>query len=123
MYLMAPNQHVVALEPETGRELWNFDAQGDKTTGPRIVFGTDKAQIVALDAAAGKLAKSFGDNGMADFSPAIYEHHPHARYAITSPPVFSAIWRSKRRERARRDPVFGASGGLILKPDCIRKAS
>ncbi len=61
MYLMTPTQHVAALEPETGRELWNFDAHqgkgsvgrgisywpGNSTTGPRIVFGTDKAQLVA----------------------------------------------------------------------------
>ncbi len=50
MYVMTPSQHIVALEPETGRQLWSFDAQqgkgsvgrgvsywpGNSTAGPRI---------------------------------------------------------------------------------------
>jgi quinoprotein glucose dehydrogenase len=101
MYLMTPSQHIVALEPETGRELWNFDAKqgkgsvgrglaywpGNKATGPRIVFGTDKAQLVALDVKTGQPAKDFGDNGIVDFAAGVFDRYPHARYAITSPPV------------------------------------
>src|SRR4051794_24841402 len=101
MYLMTPSQHIIALEPETGRELWNYDARvgkgsvgrgvsfwpGDKNTPPRIVFGTDKAQIVALDAKTGQPVRDFGDNGVVDLEPAVAERYPQARYAITSPPV------------------------------------
>src|SRR3954470_11756180 len=101
MYLMTPSQHIVALEPETGREIWNFDAKqgkgsvgrgvsywpGSKAIGPRIVFGTDKAQLIALDAKSGQPAKEFGDNGVVDFAAGVFDRYPHARYAITSPPV------------------------------------
>lgn len=101
MYVMTPSQHIVALEPETGRQLWSFDAHvdkgsvgrgvafwpGDETTGPRIVFGTDKAQLLALDAKTGELVKEFGNNGVVVFDPAIVARYPHARYAITSPPA------------------------------------
>jgi len=101
LYVMTPTQHIVALEPETGRELWNFDARqgkgsvgrgisywpGNSTTGARIVFGTDKAQLIALDAKTGQPAKGFGDNGVVDFAAGVFDRYPHARYAITSPPV------------------------------------
>jgi glucose dehydrogenase len=101
MYLMTPSQHIIALEPETGREIWNYDAHvgegsvgrgvsywpGDRRTPPRIMFGTDKAQLVALDAKTGKPAKDFGDNGIVDFAADVSSTYPHARYAITSPPV------------------------------------
>lgn len=101
MYVMTPSQHIVALEPETGRELWSFDAHavkgsvgrgvafwpGDGTRKPRIIFGTDKAQLVALDAKTGQPAKEFGNSGVVDFDPATMSRYPHARYAITSPPA------------------------------------
>jgi glucose dehydrogenase len=101
MYLMTPSQHIIALEPETGREIWNYDAHvgkgsvgrgvsywpGDRRTPSRIVFGTDKAQLVALDAKTGRPANEFGDNGTVDFDAGVLEKYPHARYAITSPPV------------------------------------
>jgi glucose dehydrogenase len=101
MYLMTPSQHIIALEPETGRQLWSYDAQvgkgsvgrgvsfwpGDKDAGPRIVFGTDKAQLIALDAKTGQPAKGFGDNGIVDVGAGRKDLYPHARYAITSPPA------------------------------------
>jgi glucose dehydrogenase len=102
---MTPNQHVVALEPETGRELWNFDAHagkgsvgrgvafwaGDETRGPRIVFGTDKAQLVELDASTGQAVEEFGNSGVVDLGADVFARYPRARYAITSPP---AIYRN-----------------------------
>ncbi len=105
MYLMTPSQHIVALEPETGRQLWSYDAHvgkgsvgrgvsywpGDKTTGPRILFGTDKAQLIGLDAKTGQPAKEFGDNGIVNVGAGRTDLYPHARYAITSPP---AIYRN-----------------------------
>lgn len=101
MYLMTPSQRIVALEPETGREIWNFDTHvgkgsvgrgvafwpGDKGAGPRIVFGTDKAQLVALDARTGQLVKQFGNGGIVDLGATVMDHYPHARYAVTSPPI------------------------------------
>ena len=60
---------------------------GDSNTAPRIVFGTDKAQLLALDAKTGQPVKDFGDNGVVDLGAGIVDRFPHARYAITSPPV------------------------------------
>ena len=101
MYLMTPHQHVIALEPETGREIWNYDAHvgkgsvgrgvsfwpGDKDNTPRVLFGTDKAQLVALDAKTGQPIQDFGDNGVVDLGAGFTDRFPQARYAITSPPA------------------------------------
>ena len=74
MYLAAGNR-VVALEPETGKEIWHFQVQsglvpqrgvaywpGDDENPPRIIF-TNEHKLVAIDAATGKLDPKFGDGG------------------------------------------------------------
>ncbi len=65
---------VVALEPETGREIWRHPVTGgaarravsywpgDARHGPRIYFSTGKT-IWALDAKTGDVDPSFGDKG------------------------------------------------------------
>src|SRR4051794_18534686 len=77
MYAMTPSQRVVALQPETGRELWRYDPHvarsgagrgvsywpGDGQAGARIIFGTLDGRLIALDAATGKPVPGFGDNG------------------------------------------------------------
>ena len=101
MYLMTPSQHIVALEPETGRIFWSYDARGgkgsvgrgvaywpgDEETGPRILFGTDKAQLIALDAKTGEPIKTFGQNGIVDLGVGRKDRYPQARYGVTSPPA------------------------------------
>src|SRR6478672_10170398 len=60
MYLSTQNQKVVALEPETGNEIWKYDPKsnsresrgvtywpGDKLTRPRILFGTGDGRLIA----------------------------------------------------------------------------
>ena len=60
-------QKVIALEPETGSEIWRYDAQGaaaarhrgvsywpgDAQTSARILFGTGDGRLIALDAKTG----------------------------------------------------------------------
>jgi len=101
LYLMTPAQHVLALQPESGHELWHYDPHssrgavgrgvsywpGDPTHPARIVFGTNDARLIALDAMTGKPAPDFGDNGIVNLRPAILERFPKAPYAITSPPA------------------------------------
>ena len=75
MYLPAGDR-VVALEPETGREIWVHELDegiasfrgvsywaGDTNHGPRIFF-TSLRKLIALDAATGRLVPGFGDNGV-----------------------------------------------------------
>ena len=74
MYLAAGNR-VVALQPETGKEIWRYEVKtglvpqrgvaywpGDANNPPRIIF-TSLHKLVALDATTGKLDPKFGDDG------------------------------------------------------------
>jgi glucose dehydrogenase len=69
---------VAALEPETGKEIWSYDAaglrasprgvaywQGDRNNPPRILF-TSANKLVALNARTGKLDPGFGREGEVD---------------------------------------------------------
>jgi glucose dehydrogenase len=77
MYVPAPNR-VVALDPETGKEIWQRQISGsapsrrgvaywpgDGTNPPRIIF-TAGTRLIALDAASGALATGFGRQGEVD---------------------------------------------------------
>ncbi|HJQ31113.1 MAG TPA: pyrroloquinoline quinone-dependent dehydrogenase [Pyrinomonadaceae bacterium] len=88
MYLTTPSSRVIALDAETGRELWKFDPQAESKTrgfnshrgvayweGPaaggkgrdrRILFGTVDGRLIALDAETGKPRADFGNGGAVD---------------------------------------------------------
>lgn len=69
---------VTALKPETGEVLWKYDSPlnihgrglaywpGDDKTPPRLVVGTDRGMLMALDVTTGQPARGFGRNGMID---------------------------------------------------------
>ncbi|HXU20264.1 MAG TPA: pyrroloquinoline quinone-dependent dehydrogenase [Verrucomicrobiae bacterium] len=74
MYLAAGNR-ILALEPETGKEIWSFEVDkglvpqrgvaywpGDSNNPPRIIF-TSLHRLMALNATTGKLDPKFGNNG------------------------------------------------------------
>jgi quinoprotein glucose dehydrogenase len=74
MYLPAGNR-VVALDPESGKEIWRYDLKGaiasqrgvaywpgDKNNPPRILF-TAGHKMVGLNAKTGKLDPGFGTEG------------------------------------------------------------
>src|SRR5436190_11298789 len=74
MYLPSANR-VVALEPETGKEIWSHELKegqasfrgvsywpGDKNNPPRIFF-TSARKLVAVNAVTGEPSTSFGNNG------------------------------------------------------------
>jgi len=77
MYLSAANR-VVALEPETGKEIWRYVAQdtppsrrgvaywpGDKSLAPRIMVTLGR-KLVALNARTGMVESGFGKDGEVD---------------------------------------------------------
>jgi quinoprotein glucose dehydrogenase len=97
MYVPA-GQHVFALEPETGREIWKYDAKaavtrrgvaywpGDKTTAPRIYSSAGNGKMIALDAKTGTLATGFGDAGIVDIKQSV-KGDVDGRFSLMSPPV------------------------------------
>jgi len=100
LYFATQKNRVVALEPETGKELWSYDPKstrvsehrgvsywpGDSKTGPRIILATE-GRLIALDAKSGQPALEFGDNGEVNLRAGVADRYPNAHYAITSPPA------------------------------------
>src|SRR5262245_34326381 len=88
MYLSTPSSRVIALDAETGKEIWKFDPQSEKKLrefnshrgvtyweGPssrgkgierRILLGTVDGRLISLDADSGKPAAEFGNAGYVD---------------------------------------------------------
>lgn len=102
MYFPTPYGHVVALNADTGAEIWKFLVPGngrgsfrgvaywpgDGTTGARIVFGTNQGKLIALDAATGALAAGFGDGGIVEMKTAeVMNGLGRPNLVMTSPPL------------------------------------
>lgn len=99
MYISTAKQRVVALEPETGRIIWEFDAKVDRPRHhrgvsywpgvgrARILLATSDGRLISLDAETGKPAAEFGSNGEVNLKAGVTQKFPSAWYAITSPPA------------------------------------
>jgi glucose dehydrogenase len=100
LYLSTHTQKVIALDPETGREIWRYDGKapgrenrgvsywpGDSQEPARILFGTGDGRLIALAAKTGVPVPGFGDNGMVNLRAGITDKFPSAAYGITSPPT------------------------------------
>jgi glucose dehydrogenase len=102
MYISTPNQRIVALDAETGKEIWKFDPEnkkastqrgvaywpGDAQNPPRIFFGTGDGRLISLDAKTGKPVNLFDDNGDMDLRAGVADKYPNANYYISSSPAF-----------------------------------
>ena len=73
LYIGTPYNHVVALEPETGKKIWDYEGDsapstrgmnywpGDKQLAPQIVVTTMNGTLFTLNAKTGKLNPGFGN--------------------------------------------------------------
>jgi quinoprotein glucose dehydrogenase len=124
MYVSTPYGRVVALDAESGRQLWAYQVPGsdqpatrgvsywpgDGKSGAQIVFGTRGGLLIALGAASGAPIKSFGKNGVVDLhSDAVMQGFPNAALGVTSAP---AIYKNLiiTGSRTQEMPQQGASG-------------
>lgn len=100
MYLSTAYNRVLALEPETGRKIWEYESPhtpalrgiaywpGDKSLPPQIVFGTSDGFLVSLNARTGKLVTGFGDEGMINLRTGVNgDKFPRRFYGMSSPPT------------------------------------
>ncbi len=131
MVVSTPYRHIVALQPETGQELWDYEVPGpglpslrgveywpgDRSHGARIVFGTRDGRLIALEAATGKPAAGFGTDGVIDMkTPDVMPStagnaSPMVQYGMTSPPL---VWRNLVITGAavQEFPALGTAGDV-----------
>ncbi|PYU85722.1 MAG: quinoprotein glucose dehydrogenase, partial [Acidobacteria bacterium] len=106
LYFSTPSNRVIALNAETGQEIWQFDPQAGRA-GPReffqhrgvaywqskkgdyrrILYGTFDGRLIALDAKTGKPCLDFGKDGAVNLRTGIADAYPGAEYSVTSPPA------------------------------------
>jgi quinoprotein glucose dehydrogenase len=112
LYVCSPFNRVIALDPLSAKELWNFDpkidlqaryanrlvcrgvsfwrdeaAQEDALCAATIFTATNDARLIALDAKSGALCLGFGVDGAVDLSKGPGEAKWAGEYQHTSPPT------------------------------------
>ncbi len=109
LYICSPNNRVIALDPETGREKWKFvptvnqdgvyeavcrgvshwrdsAAAAGAVCRDRIYVGTIDGRLIGLDAATGMPCQDFGKDGTVDLKSGLGDVRP-GEYYMTSPPL------------------------------------
>jgi quinoprotein glucose dehydrogenase len=123
MYVPTPGGHVVALDPETGKELWRYTLpgtdspsargvsywSGDRQSPPEILLGSTDGKLIALNANTGKPVSTFGDKGIVNMKVGVDNGFPDAELGLTSPPL---VYKNLVITGARTQevPYLGMSG-------------
>ncbi|MEO7084545.1 MAG: pyrroloquinoline quinone-dependent dehydrogenase [Gemmatimonadaceae bacterium] len=112
LYLSTPFGRAIALNPETGKELWRYDGRVDhggnwgdfanrgvstwldpraaagSQCKRRIFLPTIDARIIALDSKTGTVCRGFGENGTVFLKRGLHNSPYYAEeYQLTSPPA------------------------------------
>jgi quinoprotein glucose dehydrogenase len=109
LFFTTPRNRVIALDPETGSELWTFDPELDRSAayanmwinrgvsywrdpsaagascGARVFLATLDARLFALDAATGRPCPDFGERGRVDLLEGVAPVYDRFEYNVTSP--------------------------------------
>ena len=128
MYVPTPYGFVVALDAETGQEIWSYAVPdndrpatrgveywpGSKGAKPEIVFGTRRGKLIALDAGTGTPVAGFGTNGIVEMkTPAVLNgmNYDEAGLGMSSPPLIvgDLVITGSRVQEA---PIKGPSGDV-----------
>jgi glucose dehydrogenase len=95
--------NVFALEPETGKQIWRYDAHapvsrrgvaywpGDAKTHARLYSAAGDGRMIALDARAGTLITDFGASGFVDLKQSVRGDVDSQLMLITPPVVYKDI--------------------------------
>src|SRR5437762_1240933 len=133
LYFSTPSNRVIALDAETGREIWQFDPQAGRT-GPRqffqhrgvtywqsktggegrILYGTFDGRLIALDARSGNPCPEFGKNGTVDLRAGVADAYPVQNIQSHRLPPSITIWSLQgRRFRSIRPKGQAAMCGRL----------
>jgi quinoprotein glucose dehydrogenase len=108
LFFTTPSNRVIALDPETGRELWTFDPGLERgrayanmwinrgvaywrdpaasgRCAARVFLATLDARLLALDAATGAPCAGFGEGGRVNLLAGIAPVYDDWEYNVTSP--------------------------------------
>jgi len=121
MYITAANG-IFAVEAETGRELWHYEATqvalrglaywpGNKSTHPRVFAGV-KGGMIALDAVTGRPATGFANEGLLDLLKGVLGDLPDARFSLQSPPTVYKNIVITGSANGEGQPTAGAYGDI-----------
>ena len=105
LYFSTPSNRVIALNAETGEEIWKFDPQANSGKprlyyqhrgvsywqskdgrDKRILYGTFDAKLIALNATTGKPCSDFGTDGVLNLRNGLEGDQPGTLYSVTSAP-------------------------------------
>ncbi|HTV55528.1 MAG TPA: pyrroloquinoline quinone-dependent dehydrogenase, partial [Terriglobia bacterium] len=115
LYFATQTGMAIAVDAETGKQLWAFDPFQGAAEKPspapnrgvaywegnsplacagerpgwqrRIFYTTPDARLFALNAATGKPCKTFGNGGAIDLREGVADQWPKLQYDVTSPPA------------------------------------
>jgi quinoprotein glucose dehydrogenase len=106
LYVSTPYNKVVALDADTGKELWSFDPKAYEAgqppngtgfvhrgvaawrDGARLrIFMNSRSKLLSLDAKTGEPVSTFGVNGAVDLTQGLRRPVNPNHYTNTSPPV------------------------------------
>ena len=125
LYMPTPYGTVIALEPETGKELWSYKLDhgrpagrgvaywhGDAKTPASILFGTSDGRLLSINAVTGKPTIGFGVNGAVNIKPFVQNGITTAQFDITSPVT---IYKDLviTGGQLQESPAVGASGDTL----------
>jgi quinoprotein glucose dehydrogenase len=108
LFFTTPRNRAIALDPESGRELWRFDprleggrayanmwinrgvaywrdASASGACSARVFLATLDARLIALDAASGKRCRDFGARGEVNLLAGLAPVYDTWEYNVTSP--------------------------------------
>jgi len=123
LYMSTAYNRVVALEADTGKEIWVYDLKslgtpgmrginywpGDKVSPPEVILGTNAGKMLAINAKTGTLVPGFGQEGVVDLRKGVADDFPDQNYGLPSPP---AIYKGViiTGSGVPEGPQFGVSG-------------
>jgi quinoprotein glucose dehydrogenase len=112
LYVCLDRSVIVALDQDSGRELWRFDPRADLTgvfaatcrgvayyevpqgaqeCSKRIIFGVDDDRMMAVDAETGLPCHSFGDNGVIDLKVGLGAAPAGIAYPTSAPTIVNGV--------------------------------